>query len=55
VFAKFPGNLINLHWAVVKISRVYGTKHLLGIRKKKKKKWKNNRMHCYRPMSPIGA
>jgi len=36
---KFPESLVNLPWAVAKISRVYGTKKFLGI--KKRKSWKN--------------
>jgi len=36
-FEKFSANLGNFCWAVLKISRVYGTKNLLGINKILKK------------------
>jgi len=38
-----PWKFVNLRWAVVKISRIYSPKNVLGITNKIKS-WKNNRM-----------
>jgi len=40
MFEKISANLVNVSWAVVKISCVYVPKNLLGIKKEKKEKEK---------------
>jgi len=44
VFEKISANILNFCWAVAKISRVYGPKNSLGIKKKKKKEEKDGKI-----------